>query len=305
VSENVDGAKAPADDGRTRRLALDRAAHVFEHVHESHVALNARRPQSFHGDRAPGDRRQGEEVAGGRGIGLDGVIAATIARGPHVKPAELAVADRHAKRLHDSQSHRDVRLRHKNALDLDGRCLSPRGERQEERTQELAGDVASHEHIVAGQATGLDGDRRAARSQVRPGHGSEPVQSAQQVGNRPLAHAGAAVEMEGAGPRGRHRRQETQARPRIRQVKRGAPRRNGARATLNLDESGAHVMFDRDAEARQSGDHDLRVLAIECAAQQARPLGQRGDHEGAIGQALRAGNPHDAPRGRIGLGRDQ
>ncbi len=81
VSENAfmstsTRAQRAAGDRGPRRLALDCAAHVFEHVDERHVSLNARGAQPFDGDRTPGERGQGEEVAGGRCVGLDGVFAA-------------------------------------------------------------------------------------------------------------------------------------------------------------------------------------------------------------------------------------
>ena len=38
-------------------------------------------------------------------------------------------------------------------------------------------------------------------------------------------------------------------------------------------------MLDLDAERLQGRDHHLRVLAVECSAQDARPFGQRRDHE--------------------------
>ena len=51
VHVDVDGAQPPADHGGACRLALDGAAHVFEHVDKRHVSLNARRAESIDGDR--------------------------------------------------------------------------------------------------------------------------------------------------------------------------------------------------------------------------------------------------------------
>ena len=58
---------------------LDAAAHLFQAVAEGHVALQAVAREPFDRHLAAGDRRGGEEVAGGRGVGLDRVVAALIA----------------------------------------------------------------------------------------------------------------------------------------------------------------------------------------------------------------------------------
>ena len=62
-------------------------------------------------------------------------------------------------------------------------------------------------------------------------------------------------------------------------------------------------MLDGDAQPPQGLDHHPRVLAVEGAGQDARPVGHRGDDQRAVGQALRAGDADDRPgrRTRPGL----
>ncbi len=165
-------------------------------------------------------RRQGEEVAGGRGVGLDGVRRGRDSARVDVEAAELAVVDRHAEGFHHRQSHGHVRLRDEGALDLDRGHVLGIGQCHQETAQELARDVSLDEGVAAGETAGLDRHRRAARAQVGTCVGAQAVERIEQVGDRPLPHPRAAVEVESSRCRGQHGGQKPQAGPRIRQVQR-------------------------------------------------------------------------------------
>ncbi len=125
---------------------------------------------------------------------------------------------------------------------------------------------------------------------------AEAVEGLEQVGHRPLAHpracrrAGrsrAAV----ASMAVRNRRLV----PELATYRLAWRDRDAAAAALNANLGSGGVVDDGDAERFERLNHDPRVLAVERPGQRARPIGQRGDDQRAIGQALRAGH---ANRGR-------
>ena len=78
VHVDVDAVQRAADDGDRIRVAAHFAAHLLQAIDERDVALQAVGRQSFDGDFAAGDRRRRPEVARGRSVGLDRVLACRV-----------------------------------------------------------------------------------------------------------------------------------------------------------------------------------------------------------------------------------
>src|SRR5262249_34868817 len=74
VHVHVDAAERPAVDGEAGGAALDAAAHVGEQIDEADVTLQTHLGDAEDGDATAGDGRGGPEVAGGGGVGFDGIV---------------------------------------------------------------------------------------------------------------------------------------------------------------------------------------------------------------------------------------
>src|SRR5208337_4737778 len=116
-----------------------------------------------------GERGQGEEVAGGRGVRLDREVASAVMRGVDVETAKLAVARLDSEGFHHGQGHGDIRSRDEDTVHLDRDRVSGIRTRHQQTAEELTGDVATHGAETPVQAARLDRDGRAARSQVAAG----------------------------------------------------------------------------------------------------------------------------------------
>ena len=135
------------------------------------------------------ERGQGKEVAGGRCVGLDGVVATLIAGGPDVEAAELAVVDRHSECLHHRERHGDVRLRDEDALNFDRRsiCEAHGNGHQEAHSKTGSRCLPLTKTSLPTKSRGLDGHRRTARIEVGSAVGPEAVEHDQQVGRSAVA----------------------------------------------------------------------------------------------------------------------
>ena len=111
-------------------------------------------------------------------------------------------------------------------LARDGQC-------HEEAAQELARDVSLDEAQSPPEsplASMVTGGQPVPRSDVGRRTAGR-CQRDEQVGDRPLPHPRAAVQVESPLAGRQHRRQKAEACPRIRHVKRGRARRNRARSS--------------------------------------------------------------------------
>src|SRR5690606_22521314 len=193
VEVEVAAAQAPRARDRDRvGRPGDLAAHLLQDAREAGVALPGPGAEVAHGDRAARDGGGGPEVAGGHRVALDAVVVGEVLP-RRDREAAVAVALDHGPDVgHDVERHVDARLREELTLDLDAHRPPRQWRRHQQAGEELRADVAAHAHAPAWQPGGADRHGRPAVD--GPGLHAEAGQGLDEVADRPLAHAGVAVE---------------------------------------------------------------------------------------------------------------
>ena len=208
-----------------------------------------------------------------------------------VPAAGLGVVEHRACAPQRVDRHRQVRrARQRPAGVADGDALVEPRRRQQQPAHQLGGlrrvdgDAAAAQRAVAG-----DAHRQPVHAvQV----GAQLAQRGQQRAERPLPHPGIAVEADRPLRQRRDRRQEPRDCAGVADVDRLATRLERAARPLD-DPAAVRPVGHRDPQHPERGRHQLGVAAAQRTAYDGPAARQRGQHERAVGLALRARQRHD------------
>ena len=117
---------------------------------------------------------------------------------------------------------------------------------------------------------------------------SECPEGAGEMFDRAFTHAGIAIQFAGAGGEHRRRGEESRGRPGVLNPEGSRRPREFTADAVNTPSVVGH--FHLDAQLNERFAHHVRVVAAEGPGQLARPVGQSGDQEGPIGDALGSGH---------------
>src|SRR5260221_3330807 len=138
----------------------------------------------------------------------------------------------------------------------------------------------------------MDGERRKAFGAAVIDAGADRAQRIDEIADRPLVHARHAGNVILAVAESERGGQWTTVRAGVAQEKVGLLLGERSADAAHLD--AGSVLGQRHAEARERFAHDARVLGVEQSLHLRFALGQRGEQEDAVGDALRAGQAHAA-----------
>jgi hypothetical protein len=278
-------------------------------VDEADVALDRVQPHALDAHRRleSGQRPQRDKVRGRRGVGLDVdgsgrlVLRAARQREARIRVGRVALDD-DAEARQQVQRDVDVRLGDQLALDGDRDRALAGGQRQgqQQRGEELARHVPAHAHrLVRGHVPGpavADAQRRVAGVAQVLHRAAELAQRVDQVADGTLVHACHAGQLELAALQGREHgergAERTHRRPRVAEEQARLPVREPS-ADAGDVQHGA-VAAQAAAQRRQRGQHHAGVVGVEQVVHRRRALGQAGQQQHPVGDALGAGQPHAA-----------
>jgi len=127
---------------------------------------------------------------------------------------------------------------------------------------------------------------------------ADRAQRVDEIADRALVHARHAGDVVLAAAKRQRGRQGTQCGAGVAEKEIGFLLPERPADTLHLDAAG--VLGERDPEARKRLAHDASVFGVEQSGDVGLALGERGEQENAIGDALRARQAH-APGRALGL----
>ncbi len=309
--QTVDVAAAQRGQSGLQAVGFDKVvapphlgAEVFEHACKRHVALNAVAPHALHPHRralavplTQHTRRQ--KIRGRRSIALHGDAARaaqTAARG-NDKPLPPGAPHLHAKAPQQVEGDLDIGFGNQLALHRNGDVVIARLERQRQQQggEKLAGDIAAHGHVaIQAEMAGPDVQRRIAFLPGVADFATELPQRIDQIADRALMHAGHAVQRI-VTPQQRQRggkRADRGARVAHEQI--GLRCRKAPCPALHM--SRLALAPHGNAQRLQRSEHHAGVVGIEQASDLGLPLGQRGEQQDAIGNALGTGQLHPSAR---------
>jgi hypothetical protein len=171
---------------------LDACTHSGQRRRKLHIALDAVAAHTFHPHRSAADRAGSEKVRRARGIPLDedfpGTVKAAVGRNRERGPARAAHL--HAEPRHEVERDLDVGFGNQIADDFDRRLLAGQRQRHQQRSQELAGNLATHPHLACiVDISSPDFQRREALLPQVADVGAELAQRVHQVADRTLMHS--------------------------------------------------------------------------------------------------------------------
>ena len=300
---------APAPHLEPARPARDLRAHGRGGFDEADVALDRIAARAFDAQPTPamgGDGAECDEVGRRRRIALDVDLArrsipavCRSARNGEALPAVALDAD--AEPCQQVQRDLDIGLGDQFALDQDDqrRCARHQRQRQQQGRQELARHVAAHaDRLARIELAAAQAQRRIAWLTELLDAAAERAQRVDEVADRALVHARDAPQFElaalGCGEHGQCGGQWAHRRAGIAEEEAGPVHGQAAREAGDAHAAG--LRLDRAAEPAQCFEHDLRVVGVEQAVQRRRSGAQAGQQQHAVGDALRARQPH-IPRG--------
>ena len=287
--------RAFTGDRGTGGVLHDLATHLGQHVHELCIALQGLGGEPSHVHRATGHRCGSERIAGRTGIGLDDVVGGPVATGRHHHQVVTHLHPGHTERRHHRRRDAHIRTRHQR-----GGHLQQQSAGQVRADQHEGGDVLAAHITTDGQRPGTGTAQwtthahwQLPRLAQRPNRCAERHKRLVQRSHRPAPQRGLAVDDDLAATQRRQRRHE--------------PRRGTSQTRLQRDGAGrehATGAIDRhhvvggvgeraaDPEPSEAVEHRRRVVARRDAVQHRTPLGQRGTHQGPVGDALRTRHPN-------------
>ena len=232
---------------------------------------------------------------------LAGGSVAAAARHDEAAPVLVRHADAEARQQVQRDGHVGFGDQFALHLDDDVLRLADQGQRQQQGTEELAGDVATHADRPAGvqrsARLALHAQRRVARLAQVDDVAAQRAQGIDQVADRPLVHARHARQLEApALRRGEQRqrgRQRTHGGAGVAEEQRGLRHWQPAAQAVDAQRT-ARGRLHIAAQRTQRLEHDARVVRLQRLVHQRAALGQRGQQQHAVGNALRSRQPHRA-----------
>jgi len=266
------------------------AAHAFERIDESHVALKRVAMQAGDGDAAACDCRRGKEVAGGRRVGFDVVMASLKWLRRDVEFGEIGGGgDDCAEVSEHLNGHLDVWLGNEFARDGQLYGFGAGGSGHQQTAEELAADVTVDRRGATAESFGgsIDADRRAGAVGVFEGDiSAELSECLHEVADGALPHAIDAIEAIVTTSESTDGGQEADAGAAVFQPEVGSV--GGNVACLPDDGAAAtgDILIDGESEPAKAFDHHAGILAVEYAGEECGATGECSEDESAIGDAF-------------------
>ena len=275
-----------------------------------------------HGHPAAGDQRRGQERRGVGQVGLD--LARPRAAAARARPARRSAARRRRPATpavaQHVDGHPDVRLRRAAAAPT-CRTSTPWSNRAPTAAGRTTNWLEDDASMCTGPPPAAGRCRHGERQRARPSSSTSAPSVAQRVehgAHRPLAGA-AGRRRSATGPSasaatGGRKRITVPGQPGIDRTGRAEPpgheqARPGSDRPVGVVRDGLGAvgcgLGQLDPHRAQRLGHQQGVARAQRPAQPARPVGQGGEHQVAVGQRLAAGQPGDASTGETAYGAGQ
>ncbi len=284
-------------------------ARGHEHVCKPGIALQAVSPdvQPRQFEVAARDERQREKVTCGRGSGLDRIEFAGWSIGMASLPREAGRAasfyGRLAEMFEQAGGHLHKRPAHR-AGQRNIQILLRQRRDQEQGGEQLAALACVDGDGAAVQTTRMDFEREKAFHAGAANVRAKRVEGVDQSFHRAFAHLRHAVKaIDPARRGGAQGGEKTSGGAGVADKKLSRLCGNFPALAGDLHGLRRGVGRDLDAERIERLGHDLRILAEQGVGEGDRRVAQGGEQQGAVREALRAGQRHRAAR-RVREGRD-
>ena len=199
-----------------------------------------------------------------------------------------------AETAHEIERDFDVGLGNQFADHFDVHVLPGQRRRHQQRGEELAGDVAANLDFACGVNGGrLDGQRRKTFVAEIADIGTELAQAIDQVADGPLVHARHAAEMVFALAQGQHGGQRAEGGAGVAEEQFGLLDGKCASCAMDSIVAAVAVLFPFDTKFFQRHQHVAGVVRRQQRLDFGHAFGQRGQQQGAVGNAFRTGQ-HNA-----------
>ncbi len=277
---------ARAGHGAARLVLFDARAELRQHVQEAIVALQGVHAQAGYGDATAAGGRERERVARRGSVGLDLIGTRDVFRRRDAK-AVRRFFDATAEVGDHAAGDVDVGSAHERARDLDADRAFGEHRGHQQRRKILTRAIAAHAERATRQSPTVNGQGRAAGLAV-DAH-AQLEQAIDQVLNRATRHRFITHQGDSARHQAGERCQKAHGGAAIADEQRFLGRSELGPPTAHAQRRGAQIS-DRDAHGGQGVAHVACIVAVQYAFQRALALGQRGHHQGSVGDALRAGH---------------
>ena len=283
------------------RPGLNDCTHLLQRLGEFDVALDRITPDTLDAHRSAADGAKRQEIGRRRRIALDinGPRRHVAAARPDRETLPALTLDDNAKARHRRQRDLDVGLGNQIPDHVDRNRLAGQRQRHQKAGQKLAGNVAPNlDDATRPDRRRLQVQRRIAViaevSDVR----AQLAQPVDEVADRPLVHAGDALEHVIAASQRQGRRERTERGTSIAEEQFRLLDRKAPAATTDAPRLTPQAL-DTHPECMQRLEHARRIVGCQEVAHLRLALGQGGKQQNAVGNTLRAGQADAAGGGEL------